>query len=120
MSRGFSAGLRPTARCREGRRRIPVALFAGAAAVLCGCAYSYTDTNGNHHTIGRLDITVRPSAAPKTLAGDVVEITTFGVSIGQTAQGGYVTLGFNREASAALRDNAVVLGDPINALRPAD
>lgn len=59
---------------------------------------------------------MHPSAAPQTFAGDVVEITSIGLSIGHTAQGGYVTAGYNREVTAALRDNALVLGNPIVAL----
>ena len=95
-----------------------LSLIAGTG--VHGCAFTYTDANGDRHAIGLLGMTVRAPAVPDTLAGDVVEITSLGISIGQTAQGGYVTAGFNREASAALRDNALVLGNPISALTPAD
>jgi hypothetical protein len=93
--------------------------MARAAFILTcqGCALSYTDEAGDRHAIGLLDIVVHPSAAPETFAGSVVEITSFGVSVGRTAQGGYVTLGYNREATAELRDNAFVLGNPVTLLR---
>jgi hypothetical protein len=88
-----------------------VALIAAVGAA--GCAFTYTDANGDRHTLGLVDITVR---APETLAGDIVEVTSLGVSIGQNAQGGYLTAGYNRQTTAALRDHALVLGNPITAL----
>jgi hypothetical protein len=83
-----------------------------------GCALSYTDAAGDHHAIGLLDIVVRPSPAPQTFAGSVVEITSLGFSVGRTAQGGYLTAGYNREVTAALRDNALVLGNPVALIGP--
>jgi hypothetical protein len=97
-----------------------LAVVLGATAIaLCGCALSYTDANGDRHAIGLLDMTIRAPTAPETLAGDVVEITSLGLSVGQNAQGGYLTAGFNRQTTAALRDNALVLGNPVTALAPS-
>jgi hypothetical protein len=94
-------------------------MACGALTLTCqGCAISYTDEAGDHHAIGLLDIVVRPSAAPQTFAGSVVEITSLGLSVGRTAQGGYLTAGYNREVTAALHDNALVLGNPIAPLSP--
>ena len=59
---------------------------------------------------------MRAPAAPETFAGDVVDVTSLGLSIGQNAQGGYLTAGYNRQTTAALRDNALVLGNPVTAL----
>jgi hypothetical protein len=80
------------------------------------CALSYVDREGNHHVIGLVDISIQSSKTPQTFAGDVVDITAVGLSAGQTAQGGYITLGYSNEASATLRDNALVIGDPLNLL----
>jgi hypothetical protein len=91
-------------------------LLLGFGAGLGGCAFTYTDANGDRHAIGLLDIAVRAPAAPETLAGDVVEVTSLGLSVGQNAQGGYLTAGYNHETTAALRDNALVLGNPVTAL----
>jgi len=91
-------------------------LLLGFSTALGGCAFTYTDANGDRHAIGLMDITVRAPAAPEMFAGDVVEVTSLGLSIGQNAQGGYLTAGFNRETTAALRDNALVLGNPVTAL----
>ena len=85
---------------------------------LSACAVGYINSNGDRHAIGLLDVVVRAPAAPDTLAGDVVEITSLGLSVGQNAQGGFVTAGYSRQTTAALRDNALVLGDPVTALRP--
>jgi hypothetical protein len=97
------------------RQTILTVMLGATAIALCGCAFSYTDANGDRHAIGLVDITVRAPAAPETLAGDIVEVTSLGLSIGQNAQGGYLTAGFNRQATAALRDNALVLGNPVTA-----
>jgi hypothetical protein len=91
-------------------------LLLGLGAGLSGCAFTYTGANGDRHAIGLLDITVRAPAASETLAGDVVEVTSLGLSIGQNAQGGYLTAGYNHQTTAALRDNALVLGNPVTAL----
>lgn len=100
------------------RRRLSRIACGALILTSQGCAFSYTDAAGDRHAIGLLDIVVRSSAAPQTFAGSVVEITSFGLSVGRTAQGGYVTVGYNREATAALRDNALVLGNPTALLRP--
>lgn len=76
------------------------------------CAVSYIDANGDRHTIGLVDITVHSPAAPETFAGDVVELTTLGLVLSKTAQGGHFALGYSHEATAALRDNVLVLGNP--------
>lgn len=109
--------MRGTGKLPRGIRRC--AVLAALAGSLCGCAVTYTDSNGDLHTIGLLDMTVRAPAALETFAGDIVEVTSLGVSIGQNAQGGYLTAGFNRQTTAALRDNALVLGNPIAALSAA-
>src|SRR5438552_6597146 len=101
----------------RGQSRCAIASFLVVlATVLSGCAFTYPDANGDRPAVGLLDVAVRAPAARETFAGDVVEVTSLGLSIGQTAQGGYLTAGFNRETTAALRDNALVLGNPVTAL----
>lgn len=96
-------------------------LVAAVLALQCqGCAFSYTDVNGNRHTIGMVDITVHPPAAPETFAGDVVEVTALGLIVSTTAQGGHLALGYSHEATAALRDNVLVLGNPALPLAQSD
>jgi hypothetical protein len=94
--------------------------LAAIAAIPCGgCAVTYTDEAGAQHTIGLVDIAVKAPADPATLAGNVVEVTSVGISVGQTAQGTYVTAGYNQQTTAVLRDNALVLGNPITAIAAA-
>lgn len=85
----------------------------------CACSFSYVDSSGNHHVIGLVDVAIRPAADARTLAGSVVDVTSVGLIVSSTAQGGYVSLGYNREATAALRDNALVIGNPVNLERAA-
>ena len=89
------------------------------AAILSGCAFTYTDKVGDRHTIGLVDITIRAPADPATIAGNVVEVTTLGISVGQTAQGGYLTAGYNHEVTAAFHDDVLVLGNPVTAIAAA-
>jgi hypothetical protein len=107
-----------------GPRRFSGALILTVMAVLAlacqACAISYTDTNGDRHTIGLADVTVHPPAAPETFAGDVVEVTTLGLIVSKTAQGGHVALGYSHEATAALRDNVLVIGNPALPLAASD
>ena len=101
----------------DGRVAVLAAVFAAMTASACqSCAYTYFDANGDRHAVGLMDITLRAPRDLATVAGDVIELTAIGVSVGQTAQGGYLTVGFSREATAALRDNALVIGNPISAL----
>jgi hypothetical protein len=93
--------------------------IAALAAIPSGCAFTYTDKTGARHTIGLVDIAVKAPADTTTLAGNVVEVTTIGISVGQTAQGGYLTAGYNHEVTAAFHDNVFVLGNPITAIAAA-
>ena len=90
-------------------------------ALTCqACAFRYTDANGDRHTVGFVDITIRAPGAPQTFAGDVVDVASVGLTAGRTAQGGYVTLGYSHEVSAVLRDNALVVGNPLDLAHPND
>jgi hypothetical protein len=109
----------PDRRGRNRRAGRAIWISVVAATGMQGCAFTYTDATGGRRTIGLVDMTVMAPADPETLAGDVVEVTSLGLSIGQNAQGGYVTAGYNRQTTAALRDNALVIGNPVTALVPA-
>jgi hypothetical protein len=80
------------------------------------CALDYTDTHGDQHVIGLVDIPVHASGAPQTFAGDVVDITPVGISVGSTPQGGFVSIGYNREVNAVLRNHVLVVGNPVAVL----
>lgn len=93
------------------------ACLAILLALLCNaCTFRYIDADGNRHMIGLMDITIHPPAMPQTFAGNVVDVTTIGLTASQTAQGGYIALGYSRESTAELRDNALVVGNPLDPL----
>jgi hypothetical protein len=95
--------------------------IAAALALPCqACAFSYMDVNGDRHTIGLVDITVHPPAARETFAGDVVEVTAVGLVVSKTAQGGHLGLGYSHEATAVLRDNVLIIGNPTSPLVRSD
>jgi hypothetical protein len=77
-----------------------------------GCACSYDDSAGNRHIFGLVDVTIPAPARSETLAGNVVAVTTIGALVSRNAQGSTLALGYARETTAAIRDNALVLGNP--------
>lgn len=77
------------------------------------CSYSYTDEAGNRRVIGLVDMTVAPGGEGGTFAGNVVDVTTVGVAAAQNAQGFHLSLGYTRDTTAAIRDNALVAGNPL-------
>jgi len=66
--------------------------------------------------VGLLDVAVHAPANPETFAGDVVDVTAVGIIASQTAQGGYLAVGYSHEATAELKNNVLVVGNPIDSL----
>jgi hypothetical protein len=97
----------------RGFGRSPWLLAVLVAALPCqGCAVDYSDADGSRHVIGLVNLTIHRSHDPDTFAGEVVDVTSAGISVGRTPQGGFVTLGYSRDVTAALRNNVLVLGNP--------
>lgn len=92
-----------------------VMMLAGLMVPAAGCSLSYVDDAGNHHVVGLVDVTVRPADDDRTFAGSVVDVTTVGVALSRNAQGGHVSIGYTRDTTATLRDNALVVGNPLDA-----
>ena len=99
--------------------RLPLKLAIVLALQCQGCSLSYNDSQGNRHVVGLVDVTIHAPAAPTTFAGDVVDLKSIGLVVSQTAQGGYVSIGYSHEVSANLRDNALIIGDMVHPLAPA-
>lgn len=95
------------------------AMFLWLAIIgLNGCAaYSYTDKDGTQHVIGVVDLAIKPAGKNETLAGNVVSIQTIGVLAARRDGDLTFALGYADETTAAIRDNALVLGDPNQAVR---
>lgn len=86
-----------------------------AALGLGGCALSYDDSAGNRHIFGLADVTVVPPHN-ETLAGNVVAVTTIGALLSRNAQGNTLAFGYASETTAAIKDDAMVRGNPIEAI----
>jgi hypothetical protein len=82
---------------------------------LYGCAVSYDDAAGNRHVLGFADVTVAP-ARDEALAGNVVAVRSIGLYAGRNAQGSTLGLGYTSETTAVIKDNALVLGNPGQAI----
>ena len=80
-----------------------------AAITLSGCAVAYTDETGAQHVFGLVDLVVQP-ADRATAAGDIVEITTFGLSYLGFQDRAAVGIGYQRITSVAFRDNTLAIG----------
>lgn len=81
--------------------------------LLGGCSVDFVDEAGNRRIIGLVDVTLRPAGGAG--AGTVVDLTTVGVAIADTGQGGHLALGYSRERTAVLRNDALVAGNPLAA-----
>ena len=99
--------------CAAGRALLILAsILAGS-----GCAYSYVDEDGSRRVIGLVDMRISEEHGP-TVAGSLVDIRTVGVSVLENAQGMSLTVGYGREVTAALRDHALVQGQPMQLGNP--
>jgi hypothetical protein len=82
------------------------------ASVLCGgCAYSYVDDDGSRRLVGFVDMRIQ-AAPEETYAGNVVDLRTLGLSVNENEQGTNVSVGYSREITAAIRNHALVKGNP--------
>lgn len=84
-----------------------------ATILFTGCSYSYVDHRGTRHVIGLVDVAIEPAGEDSTFAGDIVDITTVGISLIHTEQGGHFGIGYSRDTVAAIRDHSLVLGNPL-------
>lgn len=80
---------------------------------LSACAYSYVDSDGTRHIIGLVNMRIEPTENSKTFAGEVFDVTSVGVAYHSAADSTSFTIGYSRNVTAALRDNALVLGNPL-------
>lgn len=86
-------------------------------ALLGACSMSFEDGQGGRRIIGFVDLTVTPAPPGTPIAGKVVDLTTVGIAVADTADGGHLSLGYTRDVVAVLRDDSLVLGDPLAVSR---
>ena len=89
---------------------------AALLALLGGCSVTFVDEGGRKHVLGLVHLTVAPSEGPT--AGDVVGVQTLGLSIYETPIHSGIALGWHSERTAALKNNVLVIGNPMTALNP--
>jgi hypothetical protein len=98
-------------------RRPSIWLLLIIVTSITSCAVVYDDANGTKHIIGLAKVEIRPPADDRSIAGDVVDVTIIGVGVYNTEVHGGLVLGYSREVSAAIRDNVLVIGNPMQAIQ---
>ena len=98
-------------RARRRSHRAPLVLVC--ALLLSGCAVSYVDDDGSRHIIGFAKIVIPPADSAMPTAGNVIDLTTVGLSFNDMPEGQSLTLGYSRAVTATLKDHSLVLGNPL-------
>lgn len=98
-------------RARHGARVLAIPL------ALSSCAAVYTNPDGTKHVVGLVRVSIRPATDAVALAGDVVDVTVLGLGVYSTPPHSGLVLGYSREVTASIRDNALVLGNPLQEIR---
>lgn len=86
------------------------AVGALIGALLCGCAHSYADADGNRHIVGILHLTL-PQMAGEQKAADWMRWRTVGVAISRSEMGSAVEIGYSDNTLAVVRNNSCVALD---------
>lgn len=92
--------------------------LAGLFTAMTGCAVTYEADDGSRHIFGFSKIEIRPPTDPVAIAGHVADVTIVGLAIHNTHEHGGLVLGYSRDVGAAIRDNVLVLGNPMQAIQP--
>ena len=72
-------------------------------ALSSGCAITYTDAQGAKHVLGLVKLEIKPSAPEQTI-GETVHVQSIGVAVYSTPLNRGVAIGYNRETTAAIRN----------------
>lgn len=81
---------------------------------LASCSKTTVHDDGSVTMAGLMHVTIKSTEAPETFAGNVIDTRSIGVSIYQSELSSGLTIGTNRVSVAALKNNVLVTGDPIN------
>jgi hypothetical protein len=90
--------------------------LAALLALPGGCSLTFIDEDGRKHVLGLVHMTIAP--ADEQTAGDVVGVQTLGLSIYETPIHSGISLGWHSEKTAALKNNVLVIGNPISKINP--
>jgi len=91
-----------------------------STVLLGGCSYSYVDEDGATHVIGIGYVKIAPPGDSDAIAGNVVSQTNVGVGVSRIGETVFFNLGYASHAYGKMKDSALVIGDPICAIRRDD
>ena len=100
--------------------RIVRIVFAASILASAGCAYHFVDTNGNQRIVGFVDIETKLANNSAEFAGELVKLQTFGLLVSSNPVGSSMALGYDSEVFAQLKNNSLVVGNPLNAINFID
>ena len=78
---------------------------------IAGCAYSYIDDQGVHHTVGLVKMSVQTHDDHPDMAGTSIEVTSVGVAGHHTPLMSSFTIGYSREQITGLKNDVLLLDD---------
>ena len=91
---------------------IIIALVGPAA----GCAAVTVEEDGSRRIVGLVAMRLAPPADATAIAGEVTDVSALGLALYSSPIQHALVLGYSRERLAAVRDHALVLGNPLTSL----
>lgn len=82
--------------------------------ILNGCAYNYIDDEGVKHIIGLVNVEIESPPNNSMYAGKIIDLRSFGISVNNINEGGGFSIGYSRDITGYIKNNALVLGNPFN------
>ena len=78
------------------------------------CSVSWQEADGSRRVLGFVSLQLTDAADHPTFAGTAVNLTTIGLGFVSTGTETIVNLGYLNIATANIRDNVLVIGNPLN------
>ena len=95
------------------RRFVIRAIGLTMPLLTAACSISWQEADGSRRILGLVSLRLTETADHPTFAGNAVNITTIGLGVAATGTDTIVNFGYLNSATANLRDNALVLGNPL-------
>ena len=90
------------------------AIGLGLPLLTAACSISWQEADGSRRVLGFVSLRLTDAADHPTFAGTAVTMTTIGLGVVATDAETIVNLGYLNIATANLRDNVLVIGNPLN------
>lgn len=94
---------------------LAVAVLATLGVLLGGCV-QWTEADGSRRVVGFVSMRIAETTNHPTFAGKVIDMTTVGLAVSATGDETFVTLGYLNINTARLRDNVLVIGNPLQPI----